>query len=383
MTANEMKDQFQLQYDGAKLGNRTFNDREVADFLNKSQQQLIKTRYDALKNRTQRGFSDTAIRQAELDGLISATANITNSQFVQGTRNNGALRGPNRGVDYNGTNAQEGNMYGVYAPLPDESLYILTENATTGTNVNINTAGTVVGSNIVYIKDNVPIQEINYLEYQSRIYDYYAKPYDNLVWSIGYGNWTPGVFNSTSGIFTASTKNGENITVSNQFNIAGYAPFGKTALNPLTYDIVANTYYVVKGSTGAANYVTYNSITYHVDEVFKGIAGITEFTLSGDATLQIANIINTRRSRYLLPGKSERGRLTGEMWHVLEYRVHYIKNPEPIFIDTVTPALQVDCQLADFLHQEVVDLAVKLASAAILPEQNKYQVNDIEAKINE
>lgn len=383
MRANEMKDQFQLQYDGAKLGNRTFNDREVADFLNKSQQQLIKSRYDALKNRTQRGFGDTAIRQAELDGLIAATATLSNSQFVQGTRNNGALRGPNRGVAYSGTNAQEGNMYGVFAPLPDESLYILTEHATTGTNVDISTAGTVVGSNIVYIKDNIPTKEINYLEYQSMIYDFYAKPYDNLVWSVGYGNWTPGTFSSTSGIFTASTKDYTNPVATLQYNIAGYAPVGKTALTSGVDDVLEGVYYVVRGSTGTANYITYNGVDYNVDDVFIGVNAVTTFTENGDATLEEANVINTRRSRYLLPGKSERGRLQGEMWHVLEYRVHYLKNPEPIFIDTVTPSLQVDCQLADFLHQEVVDLAVKIASAAIIPENGKYQVNTNEAAINE
>ena len=73
MQANEMKSRFQLQYEGARLGNRTFNDREVADFLNEAQLRISKSRFDAFKNRTQRGFEDGSIRESELDGLISST----------------------------------------------------------------------------------------------------------------------------------------------------------------------------------------------------------------------------------------------------------------------------------------------------------------------
>lgn len=404
MRANEMKDQFQLQYDGAKLGNRTFNDREVADFLNKAQQQLIKSRFDALKNRTQRGFSDTAIRRAELDGLISAIATITNDKFIQGTRNNGALRGPNRSttVYHNGTNRNESAQYGVFAPLPDDALYVLTEHATTCTNNDITTEGLTntdpLTSSLgytVYVKDNIPTEEVNYLEYQSRIYDYHAKPYDNLVWSIGYGNWTPGEFDATSGVYTESTKdfNPDAAVGSRGYNIAGYAPFYPSTVTPLTGvgDVVADTYYVVVGGTdkvygsdAPTDYVTYNGIVYLPGQVFKGVSGETDFTITGGTSeVYVANTINTRRSRYLLPGVSERGRLVGETWHVVEYRCHYLKDPDPIFIDTVTPALQVDCQLADFLHQEVVDTAVKIASAAIVPEQGKYNVNSNEAVINE
>lgn len=399
MRANEMKDQFQLQYDGAKLGNRTFNDREVADFLNKAQLQLIKVRFDALKNRTQRGFSDTAIRQAELDGLISAIATITNDKFIQGTRDNGALRGPNRTatVYHNGTNRNEAAQYGVYAPLPDDALYVLTEHATTCTNNDISTEGQPhpTSTVTVYVKDNIPTEEVNYLEYQSRIYDYYAKPYDNLVWSVGYGNWTPGTFDATSGVYTESTKdyNPDNTAGNRGYNIAGYAPFYPTNVSALTGvgDVVADTYYAVVGGTDKVfdsdtptDYVTYNGVVYLPGQVFQGVTGETDFTVTGGTSeVYVANTINTRRSRYLLPGISERGRIVGETWHVVEYRCHYLKDPDPIFIDTVTPALQVDCQLADFLHQEVVDTAVRIASASIIPEPNKYQVNDIESKTNE
>ena len=61
----------------------------------------------------------------------------------------------------------------------------------------------------------------------------------------------------------------------------------------------------------------------------------------------------------------------------------YIKIPADIHLDVQTPGLQIHCELASFVHQDIVDAAVKLASAAIVPDQGKYQVNQLESKEDE
>lgn len=107
----------------------------------------------------------------------------------------------------------------------------------------------------------------------------------------------------------------------------------------------------------------------------------TGFNMQGDNYLYALEedpdnkvIINTMRSVYLIPGKG---------WKILNYRCHYIKAPADVHIDVETPSLQINCQLPNFVHSEIVDYAVKLASAAVVPEPNKYQVNQLESKEDE
>ena len=84
--------------------------------------------------------------------------------------------------------------------------------------------------------------------------------------------------------------------------------------------------------------------------------------------------INTLRSRHLIAGKD---------WIVEKYNMHYIKKPSDITVDLVTPTNQRHCELAEFMHQEIVDYAVKLATATLVPEPNKYQVAQVESSEDE
>lgn len=333
MDANNMRSLFLLQYEGGRLGNRTFNDREITDFLNKGQEVLIKRRYDSLKNRTRRGFVDSAIRQAELDGVISSSTRISNNLFIQGDHTNGALRTPD--VDNTSELSQVTHNYGVFVALPDEAIYLLYES--------VNTADNISKLNIddkelldynqeqpVTIKYNLPVEEITYSQYRESIYDPYKKPYDNLVWAISYGNFMPSV--QAQGNVSNDKNNPSIVTVSNSTKVFTHTGTG----------------YNFKGVTPA----TYNNI----DEEKSWLA------------------FKTNRTRYLIPGKN---------WYIMDYTCHYLAMPPLINVDVITPSLQRNCVLAPFLHREVVDEAVKLAAASIVPEQGKYQVATNEAALNE
>lgn len=296
MEANAMRARFLLGYEAARLANRTFNDREIQDFLNKAQEELVKERAAPWKNRPQIGMGQHPIRNAELAGLITATQSVPRDNFILGTPLNGALKGP----DLDNAD-QEEDIYGVFVGLPNEVLYPILE-----------TCETIKG---VVNKTNTPIKEITLLEYQSGIYDSYSKPYDNLVWSMDWGSFTTAIPDdhvTGNGVYTNSDKEFSNLGTG--FNMQG-----------LNHD--------------------------------------------GDTI-----VLNTKRSRYLIPGKG---------WKVVKYVIFYIKQPIDIIIDVQTPGSQVHCELANFVHQEVVDKAVKLASAAIVPEQSKYQVNQLESKEDE
>lgn len=296
MEANAMRARFLLGSEAARLSNRTFNDREIQDFLNKAQEELTKERAAPWKNRPQIGFGQHPIRNAELAGLITATQSVPRDNFILGTPLNGALKGP----DLDNAD-QEEDIYGVFVGMPNEVLYPIIE-----------TCETTKG---ITNKPNTPVKEITLLEYQSMIYDSYGKPYDNLVWSIDWGSFTTAIPDdhvTGNGVYTDSEK--EYSSLGTGFNMQGLNQDGDTI------------------------------------------------------------VINTNKSRYLIPGKG---------WKITKYVIFYIKQPRDIHIDIQTPNLQVHCELASFVHQEVVDKAVKLAAAATVPEQGKYQVSQLESKEDE
>lgn len=300
MQANGMRARFNLGYEASRLSNRTFNDREIEDFMNRAQLELTKERAAPWKNRPQIGFGQHPIRNAELAGLITGTQSVPRENFILGTPLNGALKGP----DLDNAD-QEEDIYGVFVGMPDEVLYPIMETCETN-------KGKIS-------KTNTPIQEINLAEYQAGIFDEYAKPYSNLVWAFDWGSYTtaiPADHALGDGRYQDSEKEFSSEGIN--FNMRG------------------------------ANYLDPNDLT--------------------------AVEINTNRSRYLIPGKG---------WKITKYIIFYIKKPRDIHIDIQTPSLQIHCELPEFIHQDIVDKAVKLASAAIIPEQGKYQVNQVESKEDE
>jgi hypothetical protein len=295
-----MYHRFNLGFEGQQGFARTFNEREVSSYLSKAQLELIKQRFAAFRNSKQIGMGNTLVPQAkvvrssELAGLLSGTAEISNTEMIVGTVDNGALYTPEI-RDGEGSS----NEFGVFVPLPNEAMYVLHEV--------VNTTGNLATS--TPLKRNVPTREISLEEYSQGFDDYYKRPYYNLVWSIDMGNYDVSV---------ASTSD----------SVIGFAD----------------------STTGKSGNDASN----------------------GAAATSISSDI--RRIKHLIPGKD---------WYIHSYRCSYLKRPSDIVVDLVTPSNQTNCELADFLHQEIVDYAVKLASASIIPEQGKYQVNQIESKEDE
>lgn len=296
MTANDMRHRFILKMDGALMMNKTFNDREISDWLTKGEKALIKERYDALKNRTQRGYPQ-GIRGDELAGIITGTEYIGKDKMIVGSEDNGALLKPDIGMtDYTDGTAFSSDDFGYFVPIPDEAMYILREHVHT-------TNGTK------HLR-NVSVREVGMDEYSALIFNGYRKPYKNLVWSIDWGSFT--VASYSDGSFTDSSKS--------------------------------------------------NSVT--------GTGTNMDGSNSSDETVNI----NTFRAKYLIPGRD---------WNVEGYRVFYIKEPSEIIVDVQDPSAQQHCELAPFLHDEVVEMAVKEATSALIQEQGKYQAAVNETKENQ
>ena len=293
MEANTMRHEFNLRFGSAIMSNKVFDDREIESFLNKAQLEYVLKRIAPWKNRPQLGIGDSEIRNSELSGLLTSTVAIPNTKFIVGTKDNGALYGPD--LDYGGS-SQEIDKFGVFTPIPDEVLYVISERVETQ-------KGKI-------IKKNGKVKKVTKQVYDKDIYNYYNNPGDNLTWSLDWGSYT-----------TSSVNDGK---------------FGNS------------------------------SKTYSDEGEDNNMTGLNYFGTSVN--------INTMRSVYLIPGGG---------WKINHYTVHYVKEPAFIHIDVETPSLQKHCQLPSFTHSDIVDLAVKLASAAVIPEGNKYEVNKIESKEDE
>lgn len=66
---------------------------------------------------------------------------------------------------------------------------------------------------------------------------------------------------------------------------------------------------------------------------------------------------------------------------ILYYRVRYLIIPSEIVVDEVTAVNQRHCILDETLHDEIIDEAVKIAKASVMPET--YQIADKEQKENQ
>lgn len=176
MTTNDMASQFDLELDGAGFKERTFNDREKTDFLNRAHLLYVKQRYDALKNITQRGFA-TEPRDMELAGVLSGHAKFRASthDFMKGTPDNGAFRTPDLDVQEDAVQA-----FGVFCRIPNEVLFIESELA------DIQHTGSLK------VIPNVEVMKVSPSQYSRLIYDRYKNPDYDSVWAMPWGSFTTG-----------------------------------------------------------------------------------------------------------------------------------------------------------------------------------------------
>ena len=64
--------------------------------------------------------------------------------------------------------------------------------------------------------------------------------------------------------------------------------------------------------------------------------------------------------------------VTDGTFNVTEYYLRYVKKPRKIVVDRTTPANQVDCELDEMTHSEIVDIAVRRAVGITDPKE--YQI---------
>ena len=311
MTANEMKNRFNLKGQGALFRGRTFNDREVSRFLSLAQLEFTQTRFDEFKNRTQRGYETSDMRRAELAGLVTGHSQFTvaGNDFMVGTAKNGAYLTPDLDATPGAT-----DLYGYWVRIPDECLDVVSYrcNVTDGTNV----------------ARNVMVMSIDPSLYNSLIYDDLKNPSSDTVWVLQAGSYTRAGQDDTNAFEQASP----------------------TILEEST-------------KYGDTRVVTSASSTD-----LTGLRGVS----ANDNTTVVT--IKTERMLNVIFGKG---------WPVKELTLDYIKIPPEIVVNTRLPASQVSSEISSAYHDQIVDIAVRLAAAAVAPLEAKYQVADKEAAEDE
>lgn len=75
-------------------------------------------------------------------------------------------------------------------------------------------------------------------------------------------------------------------------------------------------------------------------------------------------------------GASRHELITDGSYEVQTYKLRYLKQPSNIVVDSTVGGNNVDCELNDSMHQEIVDVAVRIASG--ITDHPSYQI-----KLNE
>lgn len=84
MTAPEMKNEFLIELDRvAALDAPSYTDREISDLLTRSQERLIKRRYNPYGNKYQEGFEQTEKRRKELRKLVKGPYDSSGTPLAQ------------------------------------------------------------------------------------------------------------------------------------------------------------------------------------------------------------------------------------------------------------------------------------------------------------
>lgn len=241
MTANEMRQEFDIGYDSiANMDAEHYNDSEVSHFLNKAQERLIKEKYNPKANKYRTGFDWTEKRKKDLNELI------------KGPRDqNGSL------VTSLSSNQDRSLRDGTLFTIPDDTWFIVYEEAAVG---------------VEDCEDDTIVSPLTEKEQKIAYQD---------VWPITY----------------------------DELHYLRDNPFRKPKES--------------------------NKIVWRLD-------------LGSDPST----------------GKRIQELITGENYKVHEYYIRYIKAFKEIVVDISNPSNQVNCELSDQVHREIIDEAVNLALEA-------------------
>lgn len=319
MTANEMGDTFSLLYEAATLTNRQFNSREKSLFLNLAQKELLDTRFTPDANSKGKGFESDSKRVLDLTSLVR-------SNVLYFKDNNDFVRGTYR----NGALRN-----------PDKDIEgILTEPSTDFT-------GNPSGYGYVGEADDIKYGVL--VELQDEVLHVISENCD-----MSYGDGTNKEWRY-------------NVQVQEMPNDM-YNTFIYNGLKQPYLDLVWRREY---GSTIPGG-ITRNTNNFRSSKAPR----VTADNTTTSPAINSAWGFNGSRKRIvqLIPGKN---------WEVEKYNVYYVKKPTDIVVDYNSPNKQIHCELHPHIHPEVIKIAVRMATAAIVPAEQKYQLTDAEARRDE
>jgi len=162
MTANEMRNTFDIKYDSVtSLGAPGYEDDEISIILTDAQIKVVKRKYNARGNKYFKGFEGSEKRRKDLSELMR-TANLTNADL----------------------SASQADVHrnGFFYDLPSDLLYAVSEVATT----NIEDCELTTPDVPVYTQ--IEVQPVTHDEYNININNPHKKPYNKLVWRLDYNS---------------------------------------------------------------------------------------------------------------------------------------------------------------------------------------------------
>lgn len=147
--------------------------------------------------------------------------------------------------------------------------------------------------------------------------------------------------------------------------------------NGFFYDMPTDFLFAVEEQvklTGATNFVRvrpvrHDEYTANINNPYKkpysGLAWRMDYKKASDPTGVTEPSTIKRRVEIITDGTN-----------ITDYKVRYLRTPPEIVVDEFTPANQRHCVLDETLHDTIIDEAIKIAKASVVP--NEYQIADKE-----
>lgn len=358
MNANEMCDETLLEIDKLlSYSAPSFLDSEMSIVLSQSAEEYIKTKYNYKGNRYRDGFEGSEKRRNDLAQLIKSASiqyNSTTSTYTISTQggNTDVINDINDFFSDSFIIKPNGSLW----KLPKDLLWVINEE------VDWNT------TDECYSDVRTSVKPITHDEYNQWKNNTFKKPYiggdeDGLVWRLDYAS--------------EYNYNEINDTVPGNINTNWYR-----VLVPSTVDSPASYELVVNGSTYSSTSITQAAV---ISDLITAMEGTETYRLSSDGLILYVlssqevttnsgsttnNIIiqlsyiplpDQRTYNYSIVGTDygTNQLITDGTYPIENYYVTYIRRPRDIVVDFNNPINQVNCELDEFTHREIILIAAR------------------------
>jgi hypothetical protein len=384
MNANYMKFALLNIVDRASsLSAPGYDDRQISEFLNRAQDIFYMTKYNPLGNKYRQGYEQSEKRRADLKELVSTaiisgeynTGRVKYTAIVKANSNIVNIRAYvspiTRFISGGVTTAQTSIPIGIAEGAP---LHTVNSAGVADNNIPVDFVDAITGDTIITkIIQVLGGDAINGYNVKINTIAATDQQYLGTLANPGY------VFSGIGISFDQMDTNPNGIILDLPYTyLLASMENAKTVLVPTRYvPVIPKTHDSYNPNINNPFDKPYNNKVWKFDisRRNKGLGEENDDDGSGN------DRPTNKRIELIVSPESWIVKDSNSPTPLYEYYLRYIKYPRRIYVDEYTPSNQVSCELDESTHNEIVQIAARLATVAIEPQ--KYQIMDAEEQKSE